>query len=74
MSYRRKTECKSKVSHASPNQYWDAIHEILGQRIVKHLQSEKIWIFNYFRLKITAGKISAAKNFGPSQLQRYQRS
>ena len=58
----------------SPNQYWDDIHRILGQRIVekKHLPCEKIRVFNYFRRIIGGGKNLAAENFSPGQLRRCQ--
>ena len=49
----------------SPNQKWDAIQGILGQRneTQEHLPSEKIWVFIYFRQKLAGEKVSSTKKF-----------
>ena len=54
----------------SPNQYWNDIHRILGQRIVekKHLPSEKIRVFNYFRRNIGGGKKFSCRKFQPRSI------
>ena len=56
----------------SPNQNWDVIHGILGQKSSekKCFPFEKTWIFNYFRQKLANENISAKQNFFGQQKLR----
>ena len=49
----------------STNYYWDARHGIFDQRSATKYRcfSERICVFNYFRQKLAAEKVSSTKKF-----------